>query len=143
MESRDGDEHHRGGKGGEDVREDHGNEVPSVNNPRGGEDVNGNLSQNSSDEAADKCPEPQLHGREVGTPFSGVVSETDLEGKVDKDSKGEVFLAESLIKELKVGNGIVGLEANLGDQVDDNEGLDVWVVLVRFSVRRKVETTHA
>lgn len=84
------------------------------------------MRETSGDQTPDKRPHPERHGGEVRTPFAGVVAKADLEGEVDQHSKRHVFLRETLVEELEVSDGVIGLEADLGDKVDDYEGLNVW-----------------
>jgi len=125
MEGRDCDEHDRAGERGEDVLGDDDEKVPALDHAVLGEDVHRDLGQNRGDEAANEAPHPQLHRREVGTPFAGVVAERDLEWEVDQHRQRHVFLREALVEQLEVGHGVVRLEADLGDQMDDHERLDV------------------
>lgn len=76
-------------------------------------------------EATDKGPAPDVHGRVCLAPFADVVAQEHLHRKVDEDDQGEFFLLEALVQQLQAGDCIVGLEADFGDQVDDDEGLNV------------------
>ena len=60
-----------------------------------------------------------------GRPPSGVVSQTDLERKVNKDSKCHVLLTETFIQKFKVRDSVVGLEAYFGNQVNDDDALNI------------------
>lgn len=124
VEGGDGDEHDGVGEGGEDVRGDDGEQVPGLH-AGGGEDHHGRLGDQRGEEAADEGVAPDVDGRVGGRPAAGVVAEADFEGEVDEDGEGHVFLAEALVEEFEVGGGVVGLEADFGDQVDDDDGLDV------------------
>lgn len=126
MEGADGDKHDGVGEGAEDVFGDDHKEVPWLDHAVARKDPHCEVRETRGDETADKGPHPERHGREIGAPFSGVVSKANLEGEVDQDGERHVFLRETLVEEFKVGDGIVGLEANFGDEMDDYEGLDVW-----------------
>lgn len=59
-------------------------------------------------------------------PSSGDVSQADLEGKVNQHGKSQVFLTEPLVYELEVGNGVVCLEADLRDEMDNDDALNIF-----------------
>ena len=125
MEGRDGDEHDGAGEGGEDVRADHGEEVPRLH-PVRGEDHDHRLSQAGGDQTTDEGVAPDVDGWVGGGPATCVVAETDLEWEINEHRQGHVFLAETLVEELEVCDGVVGLEADFGDQMDDDDALDVF-----------------
>lgn len=79
----------------------------------------------SSDESSDKRPTPDSDRFVLLAPFSGVVTQHDLKREVDQNRQSEIFLAESLVQEFEIGDGIIGLETNLGDQMNDDESLDI------------------
>jgi hypothetical protein len=83
------------------------------------------LCENSSGQPTDEGPAPYSDGSVVFTPHACVVTEKNLEGEVDQNSEREIFLAESLVEEFEVGDGIVRLETDLSNEVDDDEDLDV------------------
>lgn len=90
-----------------------------------GEDHHDGLGDQRGDEAGDEGVAPDVDGGVGGRPAAGVVAEADFKGEVDEDCEGHVFLAEALVEEFEVGGGVVGLEADFGDEVDDDDGLDV------------------
>ena len=100
-------------------------EVAYADSAVAGEGVHSDLGECGGEETADKGPGPELHRGEDTAPFTSVVTETDLEGEVNEDRECHVFLREAFVEELKVGYGVVGLEADFGDEVDDDEGLDI------------------
>jgi hypothetical protein len=55
------------------------------------------------------------------TPLGGKVPKEDLDGKVDEDGEGEILPAEPELQELQSGDGLVGDEADLGDEEDKDE----------------------
>jgi len=52
-------------------------------------------------------------------------SAENLEREVDENSNSHVFLQQTLLEEFERGDRVVGHEANFGEEVDDDEGLDV------------------
>ena len=124
VEGRDGDEHDRAGEGGEDVGCDHCEQVPGLHSVRG-EDHDHSLRDHRCDQSGDERPTPYMDGRVGCRPPSGVVTEADLKGEVNEDCQGDVLGAETLFEEFEVGDGVVGLEADLGDQVHDDDALNV------------------
>lgn len=124
VEGRDGDEHDGAGEGGEDVRSDHGEEVPRLH-PVRGEDHDHRLSQTGGDQTTNEGVAPDVDGWVGGGPATCVVAETDLEGEINEHRQGHVLLAETLVEQLEVRDGVVGLEADLGDQMYDDDALNV------------------
>jgi hypothetical protein len=124
VERADSNKHDRVHERGEHVLRDD-DEEESARRAAAGEDGDDELREARSDEAADEGPAPDVHGRVRLAPFSDVVAQEDFDGEVDEDDEGELFLLEALVEELQAGDCVVGLEADLRDQVDDDEGLDV------------------
>lgn len=56
----------------------------------------------------------------------GLPSSDDLEREIYQHSHGHVFFEEALFEQLERRDRVVGHEANLGDEVDDDERLDIW-----------------
>lgn len=127
VEGRDGNKHDGVGKSGKDVLGNDNQHVPR-GDTLGREHDNSKLRENGSHQTTHEAPAPETHGRELLRPLSCIVSQTDLEGEVDQNSEGHVLGTESLVKKLEVGDSIVGLEADLGNKVDDDDGLDVLQV---------------
>lgn len=124
MERADGDEHDCVHECGENVLGDDKQQETACC-ATGGEDRYHELCKARRDQAADEGPAPDVHGRVGLAPFADVIAQEDFNGEVDKDNQGELFLLEALVKQFQAGDCIVGLEANLCDQVDDDEGLNV------------------
>jgi hypothetical protein len=59
------------------------------------------------------------------TPLSGEVTEEDLEGEVDENGEGEVLLLQTLLEQFERSGSVVGGSSKLGDEVDEDESLDV------------------
>lgn len=83
------------------------------------------LREPSSNQTSHEGPTPDVHRRVSLTPLSDVVTQEDLDREVDEDNEGKLLLLEALIQKLQARNSIVGLESNLGDEVNDDEALDV------------------
>ena len=66
-----------------------------------------------------------MDGRISGRPATGIISQANLKGKVDENGESHVFLAETFVEEFEVCDCVVGLEADFGDEVDDDDALDV------------------
>lgn len=124
MEGRDGNEHDGAHKGTENVFDDDGYEVPSSRTSRW-EEHDDTLSEDGGNKSAHKRPTPDPDRLVLLAPFARVVTQAHFEGEVDQNSECQVFLAKPLVQELEVSDGVISLEANLGDEVDDNEDLDV------------------
>ena len=62
-----------------------------------------------------------------GAPLTGVVSQGNFEGKVNKDGQSKIFLRKTKVEKFEVCDSIIGLESNFTNQVDDDEGLDILV----------------
>lgn len=107
------------------VLPNHNQNVPERNGLAGWVDHNGSLSQDGCSQSSNKRPAPQPHGSIFCRPFSSIVAKTNLKRKVDQDDKRHVVRAESLVQQLQAGDGIIGLETNLGDKMNNNDGLDV------------------
>lgn len=106
------------------MRDDDREEIPRLY-AVGGKNHDHELGQTGSDEAADERPAPDVDWGVGGGPAAGVIAETDFEGKVNEDCESHVFLAEALVDELEVCDGVVGLETNFGDEVDYDDALYV------------------
>lgn len=72
---------------------------------------------------------PRAQGPAPLGPPRGEVPEQDLERKVDQDGEREVLLAEPFLEQLERGGRVRGGRAELGDEVHEDELLDVceWV----------------
>ena len=124
VESADGDEHDGAHESTEDMLNDDGKQVRS----RGAACWEGHdheLCENSGCQPAHECPAPYSDRLVFLAPHACIIAKHDFERKVDKNSKCQIFLAESLVQQFEVGNSVVGLESDLSDQVDDDENLDV------------------
>lgn len=58
-------------------------------------------------------------------PSPGKIAQTDLEGEINQNCQGHVFLAETLVQQFEIRDCIIGLKADFGDEVDDDDGLYV------------------
>lgn len=58
-------------------------------------------------------------------PSPSKIPQTNLKGEINQDSQGQVFLAEALVQQLEIRDGVIGLEADFGYEVDDDDGLYV------------------
>lgn len=125
MEGRDGDEHDGAHESTEDVFDNDQQEVRRGSTSGSREDHDCELSKGGSDQATYESPAPQTHGGVLLAPFASIVAERDFKGKVDEDGEGEIFLGKALVEELEIGDGVVCLEANFGNEMDDDEGLNV------------------
>ena len=124
MESADGDEHDGAHESTENMLDDDGKQVRS----RGAACWEGHdheLCEDGGGQSADKCPTPYSNRLVFFAPHSCVVSKCNLEGEVDQDSEREIFLAESLVEKFEVRDGVVRLETDFSDEVDDDEDLNV------------------
>ncbi len=65
-------------------------------------------------------PRPERSAFSVVAPVRGKVRAYDLTWKVDQDSKRQVLPPEPFLDEFQGGDGFVGLEANLGDEMQDD-----------------------
>lgn len=124
MERTDGDKHDRVHECGEDVFGDDEKEE-TARCAAGGEDRHDELCESCCDQATNEGVAPNVHGRVCLAPFANVVAKEDLDGEVDKDDEGELLLLEALVEQLQASDSVVGLESDLGDQVDDDERLNV------------------
>lgn len=124
VERRNCDEHDSVSERREHVLADNEEKVPG-GCAVSGEDGHDELGECRRSQAPDKGPAPDVHRRIRLAPLSDVVPERHLDGEVDQDREGEVLLAEALVEQLQTGDGIVGLEPDLGNQVDNDECLDV------------------
>ena len=124
MKGRYGDKLNSAHEGREDVLEDDKKQVPR-GDPLLGEDHHDPLCEHCRRQSADERPAPQVHGRVFVGPLPGVVAKSYLEREVDKHGQSQVLLAEAFLEQLQVRDAFVGLEADLGDQVQHDEGLDV------------------
>ena len=124
MKGRDGDELNGAHEGREDVLEDDKKQVPR-RDALLGEDHHDPLCEHRRRQSADERPAPQVHGRILIGPLPGVVAKSYLEREVDEHRQSQVLLAEAFLEQLQVRDAFVGLEADLRDQVQHDEGLDV------------------
>ena len=124
MERRDGDKHDRVGERGEDVFDNYCQKVPCLYTifRKYHDDC---LCRTSCDQSTDKGPAPNMNWWIGGRPASSIVTETYFKGEVDENSKGQIFLAETLVNELEVRNSIIGLEADLGDEMNYDDTLNI------------------
>ena len=118
------DKHDGGAKGREDVLGDDHKKVPGFNTVFG-EDCNGNVRNHGSKETTNKGIRPQSHWLEISTPLAGVISQCDFKREVYQNSKSQILLRKAKIKKFEVGNGIVRLETDFANQMNNNEGLDI------------------
>ncbi|KAI6763471.1 hypothetical protein HG531_012859 [Fusarium graminearum] len=91
----------------------------------GRKDCDDKLGRQSGDKSTNKAPAPKTHWGVLLRPHSSIVTQADLEGEINKNGQSHVILAESLVQKLQVGDTVVSLEANLGDEMNNNDGLDV------------------
>lgn len=124
VESADCDEHDRVHERREHMFGDD-NEEETTSCATGGEDGDNELRESCCRQTANEGVAPNVHGWIRLTPFTNVVAEEHLNREVNQDNKGKLLLLKALIEELQAGDGIIGLESDLGDQVDDDERLDV------------------
>lgn len=106
------------------MRADYCEEIPGLY-AVGGKNHDHELGDTGSDETADKSPTPDVDWGIGCGPAAGIVTKANLEREVNEDCESHVFLAESLVDELEVRDGIVGLEPNFGDKVDYDDALYV------------------
>ena len=119
MESRNGDKHDCARRYGKHICKDDEEQVPCCCT-LGGEEHDGELRKCGGDEARNECPAPDPHWWVARGPFAHVVAQAELKGKVDEDGEGQIFLREALVEELEIGDGVVGLEADFGNEMDDD-----------------------
>jgi hypothetical protein len=124
VECRDRHKHDRAHKRAEHMLHNHQQQIPR-RRPSFRECHHYYLGEDRGDQPSNKTQRPDGDGLVLLGPFAGVVAERDFEGEVDQDGQGEVFLAETFVEEFEVRDGVVGLEADFGDQVDEDEDLDV------------------
>ena len=120
VESTDGNEHDCAHESAENVLNDDCKQVRS----RGAacwEGRNHELCEDGGRQSADESPTPYSDRLVFFAPHSCVVSKCNLEGEVDQDSEREIFLAESLVEKFEVRDGVVRLETDFSDEVDDDE----------------------
>ena len=89
------------------------------------EDHDSGLAQHRGSESSHERPAPQSHWGVFRRPLSGIVSQEDLKGEIDKNHQCHVILAETLVQKFQARDTIVGLEPDLGDQMHEDDGLDV------------------
>ena len=106
------------------MRSDHGEQVPRLH-PVRGEDHDDCLSQACGNQTTDEGVAPDVDGWIGGGPATRVVAETDLEWEINEHRQSHVLLAETFVEQLEVRDGVVGLKADLGDQVYNDDALDV------------------
>lgn len=85
----------------------------------------GEGTTHSRDESPDKRPTPHSHRLILLAPFSSIVTQHDLKGKVDEDRQCQIFLRKSSIQQFEVRDCVVCLKPNLRNQMNHNESLDV------------------
>lgn len=124
VESRDGYKHDRVHESRHDVLHYHREEVPR-RYASCREDHDNDLGECGSEESTNECPTPEVHGPVGGGPFASVVTQTELEREIDQDYQGHVVLSKALVQKFQIGDRIISLEADLRDQVDYDDGLDV------------------
>lgn len=125
MKSRNGDKHDGTHKGGKDVFDNDDEEV-GCRGAAGWEKHDDQLRKHGGDESSNKGPTPHANGLVLLRPLARIVSQAHFKGEIDEDDQGEIFLTEALVEQLEVGDGIVGLEANLRNEVDEDESLDIF-----------------
>lgn len=124
MESADGDEHDSTHESAENVLNDDGKQIRD----RGAaywEGHDHDLCENGGSKSAHESPAPYSDRLVLFAPHAGIVSKCNFEGEVDQNGQRQVFLTEPLVQQFEVRDGVVCLETDLSDQVDDDEDLDV------------------
>lgn len=59
-------------------------------------------------------------------PSASEVAKANLERKVYQNSQGKVLLAETLVQQLQVCDRVIRLEPNFSDEMNNDDGLDVF-----------------
>lgn len=88
-------------------------------------DYDSELGEHSSYQSSDEGPTPEAHGSVVGGPLAGIVTQHDFKREVNQHDESHVVLTKALVQELETGDSVIGLETDLGNQVNDNDGLNV------------------
>lgn len=124
MESANSDEHDGAHESAENMLNDDSKQIRD----RGAACWEGHyhdLREDSGSKSAHKGPAPNPDRLIFFTPHSSIVAKRDFEGEVNQDGKCQVFLAEPLVQQFEVRDGVVCLETDLSDQVDDDKDLNV------------------
>ncbi|KAI6775278.1 hypothetical protein HG530_002036 [Fusarium avenaceum] len=124
MESRDSNKHDGVCECGEEVLANDHQQIPRCNSFIW-ENGDNELAKQSSDKSACEAPAPKTHGCILLRPHSRVVAQANFEREINQNCQSHVVLAKALIQELQVGDTVVSLEANLGDEVHNDDSLDV------------------
>lgn len=90
-----------------------------------GEDGHDKLRKPGRNQTPDKRPTPDVHGGIALAPLSNVVAQKHLDRKVYQDDERQLLLLQALVQQLQAGDSVVCLEANLCNQVNDDEALNV------------------
>ena len=90
-----------------------------------GEPVHGERREEDEGEGGPVRVHPRAERALALAPAPREPAAGDLEREGDEDGEREVLLGEALLDHLERGHGRVGLEPDLGDQQEDEEGLDV------------------
>ena len=89
------------------------------------EDHDHTLCKHSRYETPNEGPAPDVYWRVGRGPTTGVVAQTNLERKIDEDGQRQIFIAEAFIKQLEIRDGVIGLEPNFGNEMNDDDTLNV------------------
>jgi len=125
VKGRHGDEHYGRHEGGKDVLDNDEQQIGSGGAGGRGENHDNELCKSSSDKTADESPTPEAHRGVLLAPLASIVAEGYLKRKIDKDGQSKVFLRETLFQQFEIGDGVICLETNLGNEMDDDKGLNV------------------
>jgi predicted TIM-barrel fold metal-dependent hydrolase len=69
------------------------------------------------------------------TPPRGEVAKQDLERKVNQHGQREILLLQSLFEQLETRRSVVGRRTELGHEVNDDEGLNVWMAVRQLGAK--------
>lgn len=96
-----------------------------IRNRRCREPIHDQSRQDREPEPGPKRPQPRPERFVPSRPPRGEPTSGDLEWEVDEHSDSEVLFAQAFFHKLEGGDGFVGGEADLGTEVDEENGLDV------------------
>lgn len=102
--------------------------IPADRDRRMGERVHGERREEHECERGPVRMHPSAQRAFALTPAPCEPATRDLEGEGDEDGQREVLLREPLLNHLQRGHGGVGLEADLGDEQENEECLDIYGV---------------
>jgi len=71
-------------------------------------------------------PDPRTQRAIPARPTCDEIAEYDLDGKVGQDRHREILFSESLFDIFKRRRGVVGRKADLGDEMEEQEGSDTY-----------------